>query len=32
MRLNHCRRNIIMAQEFLHGPDVVVGLQEVRRK
>jgi hypothetical protein len=29
MRGDHCRRNIAMAEECLHGPDVVPGLEKM---
>jgi len=29
VRVNHCRRNVAMAEEFLHGPDIVPRLEKM---
>jgi len=29
MGVNHCRRDIIMPQQFLYRPDIIVRLQQV---
>ena len=30
MRVDHCRLNVLMAQQFLNRADVVASLQQVR--
>jgi hypothetical protein len=32
MRVDHRRRNILMSQEFLNGPDIRPAQQQVRRE